>query len=128
MSATPRIESDAVPSPARALRRLFLTLFLRGQSARGLQKDQAPKSIGRKLLLTMIVYGLFGCIAFMFVRQPVLFLSAYLHAMTFAFVGMFVAASAGEILFNPAEVDILLHRPIEPRTLLWSKMRVLLEV
>jgi ABC-2 type transport system permease protein len=127
-SATPGTETNAAPSPARALRTLFLTLFLRGQTARGLKKNQAPQSIGRKLLLTMIFYSLFGCIAFMLVRQPVFFLSAYLHAMTFAFVGMFVAASAGEILFNPAETDILLHRPIEPRTLLWAKMRVLVEV
>ncbi len=128
MSTTTNHEAIAAPSPARALRTLFLTLFLRGQTSRGLRKDRAPKSIGRKLLMTMLAYGAFGCIAFMLRQQPVFFLSAYLQAMTFAFVGMFVAASAGEILFNPAEVDILLHRPIEPRALLWAKMRVLVEV
>jgi hypothetical protein len=119
--------SEAV-KPAQALRKLFLTLFLRGQSSRGLNKDKAPKSVGRKLFLTMLFYGAFGCLAFMFVGQPMFFLSAYLHAMTFAFVGMFVAASAGEILFNQAEADILLHRPIEPRALLWAKIGVLVEV
>ncbi len=127
-TTVPSPAQEPLPSPARALRTLYLTLFLRGQSSRGLKKDEAPKSIGRKLLMTMLFYGLFGCIAFMLVRQPVFFLSAYLHAMTFAFVGMFVAASAGEILFNQAETDILLHRPIAPRTLLWAKVRVLVEV
>lgn len=116
------------PSPAGTLRKLFLTLFLRGQSARGLKKDDVPKSVGRKLLLAILAYGAFGCIAFMLLKQPLFFLSAYLHAMTFAFLGMFVAGSAGELLFNQAETDILLHRPIEPRTLLWAKVWVLVEV
>jgi hypothetical protein len=48
--------------------------------------------------------------------------------MTFAFLGMFVASSTGEILFNKEEADILLHRPINPRTMLWSKIQVLVEV
>jgi hypothetical protein len=41
---------------------------------------------------------------------------------------MFVASSAGEILFNRQEADILLHRPIAPKTLLWAKVRVLVDV
>ncbi len=61
-------------------------------------------------------------------RQHVFALAVYLHAMTFMFLGMFVASSAGEILFNKEEADILLHRPIDPRTMLWSKIRVLVEV
>ncbi len=61
-------------------------------------------------------------------QQPIFALSIYLHAMTFAFLGMFVAASAGEILFNKEEADILLHRPIDPKTMLWSKIRVLVEI
>jgi ABC-2 type transport system permease protein len=126
--ASPPRSAGAAPSSARTLRKLFLTLFLRGQSLRGLKKNAAPKSVGQKLAMTMFFYGMFGCIVFMLVRQPVFFLSAYLHAMTFAFVGMFVAASAGEVLFNQAEADILLHRPIEPRTLLWAKVWVLVEV
>jgi hypothetical protein len=48
--------------------------------------------------------------------------------MTFAFLGMFVASSAGEILFNKSEADILLHRPVDPRSLLWAKVRVMVEV
>jgi hypothetical protein len=54
--------------------------------------------------------------------------AVYLHAMTFVFLGMFVASSAGEILFNKEEADILLHRPVSPKAMLWAKIRVLVEV
>ncbi len=114
--------------PGRVLRRLFLTLFLRGRSSRGLHRESAPKSVGQKLALTLAFYGLFGLFALMFRHQPVFALSVYLHAMTFVFLGMFVAASAGEVLFNKEEADILLHRPVTPRALLWAKIGVLVQV
>jgi hypothetical protein len=41
---------------------------------------------------------------------------------------MFVAASAGEVLFNKEEGDILMHRPVTPKTLLWAKIAVLVQV
>jgi hypothetical protein len=118
----------AADPPERVLRRLFLTLFLRGRTSRGLQKEGAPKSVGRKLAFTLVFYALFGLFALMFIRQPVFALSVYLHAMTFVFLGMFVAASAGEILFNKEEADILLHRPVTTRALLWAKVSVLVQV
>jgi ABC-2 type transport system permease protein len=123
-----RSASRGAVSPTRALRTLFLTLFLRGRSARGIQAKKTPKSVGQKLALVLLLYLLFGFIAIGFRGQPVFLLSAYLHAMTFVFLGMFVASSAGEILFNREEADILMHRPIEPRALLWAKVRVLTEV
>jgi ABC-2 type transport system permease protein len=122
------IPATSVASPGKTLRRLFLTVFLRGRSSRGLQKEAAPKSVGQKLALTLLFYALFGCFGFFFINQPVFALSVYLHAMTFVFLGMFVAASAGEILFNKEEADILLHRPITPRALLWAKIGVLVQV
>lgn len=115
-------------SPAKTLRRLFLTLFLRGHSARGLKKSGIPKSVGQKLAWTLVVYGLMGFLAFIFLRQSVFALSLYLHGMTLVFLGMFVASSAGEVLFNQQEADILLHRPVEPRALLWAKIGVLVQV
>ena len=118
----------AAPSPERTLRRLFLTLFLRGRSSRGLRKETAPKSVGSKLTLTLLIYALFGLVALCFKGQPVFALSVYLHGMTFVFLGMFVAASAGEVLFNKEEADILLHRPVTARALLWAKVGVLVEV
>ncbi|MGO9111752.1 MAG: hypothetical protein ACLP9L_21205 [Thermoguttaceae bacterium] len=126
--APPPILPEPIPSLERTLRRLFLTLFLRGRGARGLNKQGAPKSIGTKLALTLTFYALFGCMALFFLRQPVFALAVYLHAMTFAFLGMFVASSAGEILFNKEEADILMHRPVGPKVMLWAKIRVLVEV
>jgi ABC-2 type transport system permease protein len=116
------------PSTARTLRHLFLTLFLRGRSARGLSKQKAPKSVGQKLAVSLLFYVLVGLLALAFRNQPVFTLSVWLHSMTFVFLGMFVAASAGEILFNKEETDILLHRPIEPQALLWAKIGTLVQV
>jgi len=118
----------AARSPERTLRRLFLMLFLRGRSSRGLQKETAPKSVGSKLALTLVFYALFGLFALFFHGQPVFALSVYLHGMTFVFLGMFIAASAGEVLFNKEEADILLHRPVTPSALLRAKVGVLVEV
>jgi ABC-2 type transport system permease protein len=131
MSASPDTDApirQTELSPERVLRRLFLTLFLRGRSSRGLQKATAPKSVGSKLALTLLFYALFGMVALLFRHQPVFALSVYLHALTFVFLGMFIAASAGEVLFNTEEGDILMHRPITPRALLWAKISVLAQV
>jgi len=110
------------------LRKLFLTLFLRGRGARGLRKESAPKSVGSKLAFTLVIYALFGLVALAFRRQSVFALAVYLHAMTLMFLGMFVATSAGEVLFNKEEADILMHRPVTPRALLWAKIGVLVQV
>ena len=48
--------------------------------------------------------------------------------MTFLFLGLFVASSAGEILFNKEEADVLLHRPVTAKTLLRAKVSVLISV
>jgi hypothetical protein len=124
----PPILPEPKPTPEKTLRRLFLTLFLRGRGARGLNKQGTPKSVGEKLALTLVFYALFGCMALAFLHQPVFALAVYLHAMTFVFLGMFIASSAGEILFNKEEADILMHRPITPKAMLWAKIRVLVEV
>ena len=120
--------ADGADAPEKTLRRLFLTLFLRGRSSRGLKREKAPKSVGEKLSLTLFYYAAIGCFSLFFIRQPVFGLSVWLHAMTFVFLGMFVASSAGEVLFNGEEGDILLYRPISAKTLLWAKIRVLVEV
>ena len=119
---------EVAASPERTLRRLFLTLFLRGRSARGLRKENTPNSVGSKLAMTLVFYALFGLFALFFKGQPVFALSVYLHGMTFVFLGLFVAASAGEVLFNKEEADILLHRPVTPRALLRAKIGVLVQV
>ena len=128
LTPPPIIPGTRAPATEKTLRRLFLTLFLRGHSSRGLQREGAPKTVVQKLWLTLGLYALVGLLALAFLRQPVFALSVYLDAMTFVFLGMFVAASAGEILFNKEEGEILLHRPVSPRQLLWAKVGVLVEV
>lgn len=116
------------PSQSKVLRRLYLTLFLRGRSARGFSMKRSAKSIIGRLWLTMLFYALAGCLALTLLGQPLFSLSIYLHSATQFFIGMFVASSAGEVLFNKEEAEILLHRPVAPRTLLWAKISVLLQV
>ena len=128
MSVPQEAAAKAVFSPDRALRRLFLTLFLRGRSARGIRRETAPKSVGSKLALTLAIYA---AVSFVFVRlagSKVFPFALALHGMTLAFLGMFVSASAGEVLFNKEEADILLHRPVTPQSLLRAKVSVIVVV
>lgn len=133
MNVPPSIPGAVPPaafraSPDKTLRTLFLTLFLRGRSSRGLQKQGAPKSVGKKLWGTLVFYALFGCFGFFVLHRAVFSVALYLHGMTLVFLGMFVAGSAGEVLFNRDEADILLHRPVSARSILWAKIRVLIEI
>jgi ABC-2 type transport system permease protein len=128
MSAPQGAEAKAAVSSDRALRRLFLTLFLRGRSSRGLCKESTPKSVGTKLALTLVIYAAVGLLVAIFPGRSVFGFALFLHGMTLALLGMFVAASAGEVLFNKEEADILLHRPVTPRSLLRAKVSVLVEV
>jgi ABC-2 type transport system permease protein len=118
----------AAASPAKTLRRLYLTLFLRGRSSRGLHQGAGQKSIGARLAWTLFFYALFGLVALGFFRQSLFALSLYLHASTLMFLGMFLASAAGEALFNAEESEILLHRPVDIRTLLWAKVNVLVQI
>jgi ABC-2 type transport system permease protein len=121
-------DKTAIPTTEGTLRRLFFMLFFRGRSARGLRKEGMPQSIAGKLSLVLAAYAAIGLIAFVFVGQPLFTLATYLHGMSFVLVGVFVATSVGDVLFNKEEADILLHRPITPRALLWAKISVLLQV
>ena len=116
------------PSQAKTLRRLYLTLFLRGRSSRGLNLKFGAKSVGVRLSGTLAFYALMGCMSLMFFNQSLFSLSIYLHGASLFFVGMFVASSSGEVLFNQEESEILLHRPVEPRAMLWATVSVLLQV
>jgi len=131
-NAAPPVISPAPPT-VRTLRKLFLTLYVRGRGARGLLRGRSVgslkvKTVGQKLSLALGIYVLFGSFALYFIHGPVFALAVYLHGLTFVFLGMFVSSSAGEILFNKEEGDILLHRPVTAHDLLWSKIRVLIEV
>jgi ABC-2 type transport system permease protein len=116
------------PPTEKTLRKLFLTLFLRGRSSRGLQKQDAPKSVGSKFALALFFYVAMGLFVIGLIHQPVFVISLYLQGMTLVFLGMFVAGSAGEVLFNKEEGEILMHRPVTARQLLWAKISVLVRV
>lgn len=120
--------SSTPPSQAKVLRRLYLTLFLRGRSARGLNPKRGTKSVAVRLGMTLFFYALIGCLSLTLLGQPLFSLSIYLHGASLFFVGMFVASSAGEVLFNQEEAEILLHRPVAPSAMLWAKVSVLLQV
>ncbi|HEY1173513.1 MAG TPA: hypothetical protein VGH19_19265 [Verrucomicrobiae bacterium] len=129
MSLPPPLpEPGPSPSQEKVLRKLFLTLFLRGRTSRGIQKGGAPSSVGSKLGMTLVIYALIGLVAIAFAKQSIFALSLYLHGMTTIFLGMFVAASAGEVLFNKEESDILMHRPVTTKALLWAKITVMVQV
>lgn len=91
-------------------------------------KNRGPRSVGAKLWLTLLFYVLAGSLSLMMFGQSVFSLSLYLHGAALFFIGMFVASSAGEVLFNKEESEILLHRPVSPRAMLWAKVAVLLQV
>jgi hypothetical protein len=114
--------------PSRTLRRLYLTLFLRGRSSRGLRLGRQPKSISQKLFGVLALYFLIGAIGIAAIQRDVFLSGFFLHAMAMLFTGMFIAASAGEMLFNKDEAEILGHRPVDPRQLLWAKVAVLIQV
>lgn len=116
------------PAAAKTLRKLYLTLFLRGRASRGLNKDRAPKSVGRKMAASLIIYTLIGFTALIQMNQGTFFLSLHLHSMTLLFLALFVSGSAGEVLFNAQEAEILLHRPVTAQQLLQAKIRVMVEV
>ncbi|GAA5129581.1 hypothetical protein JIN84_03530 [Luteolibacter yonseiensis] len=113
---------------SKVLRGLYLKLFLRGRTSRGLDSRQLPKSVTKRLAATMLFYALAGGICLLWGDTTLFSLSLYLHASTLMFIGMFVASSAGEVLFNKDEAEILLHRPVNPRAMLWAKISVLLQV
>ncbi|MFC7336145.1 hypothetical protein ACFQY0_03065 [Haloferula chungangensis] len=119
---------NEAPPISKVLRKLYLTLFLRGRGARGLDKDKAPKSIGSKLARSLMLYALIGLTVLFSGKSDLFFLSLQLHGMTLVFLALFVTASAGEVLFSESEPEILLHRPVTAPQLLWAKVRVMVEV
>lgn len=119
---------SAADAQSKVLRGLYLKLFLRGRTSRGLDSKQLPKSVTKRLAVTMLFYAFAGCICLLMGKTTLFSLSLYLHASTLMFIGMFIASSAGEVLFNKDEAEILLHRPVNPRAMLWAKISVLLQV
>src|SRR6266567_609679 len=104
----------------RALLKCYWRLSTRGRVARSMGRGGKARSLIFVLVMYMFVGLMTGFIAFS--TQIDLFTYTILvHSMTFFVVGMAVTAESGDILFNANESDVLMHRPIHPRTLLLAK-------
>src|SRR5436305_10277191 len=103
----------------RALLKCYWRLSTRGRVARAMGRGGKPRGLIFVIVMYMVVGFMTGLIAF----SPIdLFTyTIIVHAMTFFVVGMAVTSESGDILFNANESDVLVHRPIEPRTLLLAK-------
>src|SRR5258708_12558970 len=76
----------------------------------------------RSLIFVLVMYAFVGLMTGIAASQLDVFTYAVLvHSMTFFVVGMAVTSESGDILFNANESDVLVHRPIHPRTLLLAK-------
>ena len=76
----------------------------------------------RSLIFVLVMYAFVGLMTGLAASQLDVFTySVLVHSMTFFVVGMAVTSESGDILFNANESDVLVHRPIHPRTLLLAK-------
>src|SRR4051794_32065119 len=96
-------DPTAPPSIEKTLRQLFLTIFLRGQSGRGLAKDKTPTAVVKRLWGFLLIYGLLGATTLFLSGQSTFVIAVSNHGLTFLMLGMFVASSAGDALFNKDE-------------------------
>jgi len=112
------------------LRKLYLTLFLRGGMAAGTlrKRKQTPTSVGRKMGISLVIYALSGLVFLGLASRAVFPFSLNLHNMTMLFVILFVSGSAGHVLFDEKENEILLHRPVAPEQILRAKIHVMVEI
>src|SRR6478609_7721619 len=105
----------------KALLKCYWRLSTRGRVSRAMgSRGGKPRS----LIVVLIMYVVTGLMTGTFAFSSLVDLFTYtiiIHSMTFFVVGMAVTAEAGDILFNPHESDVLMHRPIHPRSLLLAK-------
>src|SRR5258708_9147791 len=102
----------------RALLKCYFRLSVRGRVARSMGRGSKP----RGLIFVLVMYAFVGLMTGIAACQLDVFTYTVLvHSMTFFVVGMAVTSESGDILFNANESDVLVHRPIHPRTLLLAK-------
>src|SRR5207247_1181865 len=89
-----------------------------GRVARSMGRGSKPRS----LIFVLVMYAFVGLMTgFAATQLDVFTYTVLVHSMTFFVVGMAVTSESGDILFNANESDVLVHRPIHPRTLLLAK-------
>lgn len=103
-----------------ALLKCYFRLSTRGRVTQSMSRGGKPRSL--YFVLGMYVFvGLMNGLMLLGIEMDVFTYTVLLHSMTFFVVGMAVTAESGDILFNTNESDVLVHRPIHPRTLLLAK-------
>jgi hypothetical protein len=105
----------------RALLRCYFRMSATGKLAQPMGRGKDGRS--RSFVFLLVLYGAMGLMTGMlaFAGVDVFTYALIVHGMTFMVVGMAMTAEAGDALFNPAENDVLRHRPIHPSTLLLAK-------
>jgi ABC-2 type transport system permease protein len=103
-----------------ALLKCYFRLSTRGRVTQSMSRGGKPRNIF--FVLGMYVFlGLMNGLMLLGIEMDVFTYTIILHSMTFFVVGMALTAESGDILFNTNESDVLVHRPIHPRTLLLAK-------
>lgn len=103
-----------------ALLKCYFRLSTRGRVTQSIGRGGKRRSVFWVLGMYMFV-GLMNGLMLLAIQLDVFTYTVMLHSMTFLVVGLAVTAESGDILFNMNESDVLLHRPIHPRTLLLAK-------
>src|ERR1051325_6039935 len=103
----------------RALLQCYWRLSTRGRVTRAMGRGGKQRNILFVIVMYAVVGFMTGMIAFSHI--DLFTYTIIIHAMTFFVVGMAVTSESGDILFNANESDVLVHRPIHPRTLLLAK-------
>jgi ABC-2 type transport system permease protein len=103
-----------------ALLKCYFRLSTRGRVTQSMGRGGKPRSVFFVLGMYIFV-GLMNGMMLLTIQLDVFTYTVILHSMTFFVVGLAVTAESGDILFNMNESDVLLHRPIHPRTLLLAK-------
>ena len=104
----------------RALLKCYWRLSTRGRVARSMGRGGKQRSI----VFVLVMYVVMGVFTGMIAFSPLIDLFTFtiiVHSITFFIVGMALTSESGDILFNANESDVLVHRPIHPKTLLLAK-------
>jgi hypothetical protein len=117
MSATSHSTIDR--AQLRALLKCYWRMSTRGRVARAMGRGGKPRGLIFVLVMYVVVGFFTSMIAFSHI--DLFTFTIIVHSMTFFVVGMAVTSESGDILFNTNESDVLVHRPIHPRTLLLAK-------
>jgi ABC-2 type transport system permease protein len=114
-----RIASRPVPDLAqvRAILKATLRRSTRGRMIAG--RSGKPRGLIFVLVMYAVLGGFLSMLAF--AHPDVFTFSLVMGAYTFMVAGMTMVGESSTMLFDPAENDILGHRPIHPRTLLLAK-------